>query len=160
MDPQTGGFTYMTPLMSGAAREYSSPADNAFWCCVGTGMESHAKHGDSIFWEGDDGTLYVNLYIPSEARWAARGVRLELDTRYPFEPEIRLSLPAVRDGRFALALRIPAWAGAGGYGKRQRHTVRRTRAARLRNARAHLARGRQCGAVMLPLALRTEADAW
>jgi len=37
-------------------------------------MESHAKHGDSIFWEGTDGTLYVNLYIPAEARWAARAL--------------------------------------------------------------------------------------
>ena len=63
-DPATGGFTYMTPLMTGSRRGYSSPSRDAFWCCVGTGMESHSKHGDSIFWEGD-GTLLVNLYIPA-----------------------------------------------------------------------------------------------
>ena len=59
-DPKTAGFTYMTPLMSGAERGYSTPADDAFWCCVGTGMESHSKHGDSIFWQGADGGFIVN----------------------------------------------------------------------------------------------------
>jgi DUF1680 family protein len=49
-NPATGGFTYMTPMMSGAARGYSQPGEEVFWCCVGSGMESHAKHGDSIFW--------------------------------------------------------------------------------------------------------------
>jgi DUF1680 family protein len=48
-NPATGGFTYMTPMMSGAARGYSQPGEEVFWCCVGSGMESHAKHGDSIF---------------------------------------------------------------------------------------------------------------
>ncbi len=109
-DPATGGFTYMTPLMSGAAREYSSTADDAFWCCVGTGMESHAKHGDSIFWEGRDGTLYVNLYIPADADWASRRAHLVLDTRYPFEPESLLRFERVATGRFPVALRVPAWA--------------------------------------------------
>ncbi|GHC89318.1 glycoside hydrolase family 127 protein [Novosphingobium pokkalii] len=108
-NPATGGFTYMTPLMSGAAREYSGPSEDVFWCCVGSGMESHAKHGDSIFWEGDD-TLFVNLYIPATATWQAKGVTATLDTDYPFKPEVRLSLDAVKQGRFALALRIPAWA--------------------------------------------------
>jgi len=109
-DPKTAGFTYMTPLMTGTAREYSTPKDDAFWCCVGTGMESHAKHGEAIFWEGD-GTLLVNLYIPAEARWQARGAVLTLDTRYPFEPESRLTLTKLaRPGRFPIALRVPGWA--------------------------------------------------
>lgn len=109
-DPDTGRFTYMTPLMSGAAREYSGKGDDDFWCCVGTGMESHSKHGDSIFWEGRNGTLYVNLYIPAQADWASRRARIVLDTRYPFEPESRLHFDRVASGRFPVALRVPAWA--------------------------------------------------
>jgi DUF1680 family protein len=112
-DPATGGFTYMTPLMSGAAREFSTTPDDAFWCCVGSGMESHAKHGDSIFWEGADGTFYVNLYTPADADWAARGAQVTLDTRYPFEPEATLTFTRLRRGRFPVALRVPVWAGAG-----------------------------------------------
>jgi DUF1680 family protein len=109
-EPVYGGFTYMTPLMSGAKRGYSQPGEDGFWCCVGTGMESHAKHGESIFWEGGD-TLFVNLYIPADARWAARGASLTLDTRYPFEGESRLTFTKLaRGGRFPVALRVPGWA--------------------------------------------------
>jgi hypothetical protein len=76
-NPATGGFTYMTPMMSGAARGYSQPGEEVFWCCVGSGMESHAKHGDSIYWTGHDGaggdTLFVNLYIPSTMVWQDKG---------------------------------------------------------------------------------------
>ncbi|KQT33625.1 hypothetical protein ASG29_06310 [Sphingomonas sp. Leaf412] len=109
-DPKTAGFTYMTPLMSGATRGYSTVADDGFWCCVGSGMESHAKHGDSVLWEGD-GTLIVNLYTPVDATWAARGAQVTLDTKYPFEPESRLTLARLdKPGRFSIALRVPGWA--------------------------------------------------
>ncbi|UAL09917.1 glycoside hydrolase family 127 protein [Caulobacter segnis] len=112
-NPKTGGFTYMTPLLTGAGREFSNPADDPFWCCVGTGMEAHAKHGESIFWEGE-GALLVNLYIPAEAQWKARGAALKLETRYPYEPESRLTLTSLAEpGRFTVALRVPAWAGQG-----------------------------------------------
>ncbi|WP_439406730.1 beta-L-arabinofuranosidase domain-containing protein [Bradyrhizobium sp. DASA03076] len=108
-NPETAGFAYYMPMRTGAARRYSSPSEEAFWCCVGTGMESHAKHGDSIFWEGED-TLFVNLYIPSTAQWQTKGVALILETEYPFKSEIKLTLAAVEFDRFAVALRIPGWA--------------------------------------------------
>ena len=110
-NPKTGMFTYMTPLMSGAAREFSGPTD-AFWCCVGSGIESHAKHGESIFWEGDD-TLFVNLYIPAQARWAARNASIRLDTRYPQDGTAKLRFEKLdAPARFSVALRIPAWAAS------------------------------------------------
>lgn len=107
--PVTGMFTYMTPLMSGAAREFSKPTED-FWCCVGSGMESHAKHGESIYWEGD-GALLVNLYIPSRAQWRTRGATVTLDTGYPLNGSATLKLEALaKPARFAIALRVPAWA--------------------------------------------------
>jgi DUF1680 family protein len=109
-DPETGGFTYMTPLMSGAERGFSTTADDAFWCCVGSGMEAHAKHGESIFWEGSDGTFFVNLYIPADARWAARRAEVRLETAYPFGETATLTFDKVSAGRFPVALRVPAWA--------------------------------------------------
>ncbi|QJD92662.1 glycoside hydrolase family 127 protein [Duganella dendranthematis] len=108
-NPRTGMFTYMTPLMSGVAREYSSE-ENDFWCCVLSGMESHAKHGDSIYWENGD-TLFVNLYIPSTVEWKAGAAQLELNTRYPYEGDIDLKVRRLAGQRtFTVALRIPAWA--------------------------------------------------
>ncbi|WP_313790156.1 glycoside hydrolase family 127 protein [Sphingomonas oryzagri] len=108
-DPSTGMFTYMTPLMSGIKRGWSEPV-NDFWCCVGSGMESHAKHGDSIYWQGKD-TLLVNLFIPSRAHWAAKGADVELATGYPYDGAVRLTLSTLkRAGAFAIAMRVPAWA--------------------------------------------------
>ncbi|WP_348636254.1 glycoside hydrolase family 127 protein [Sphingomonas sp. LaA6.9] len=108
-NPRTGMFTYMMPLMSGTKREWSDPFDS-FWCCVCSGMESHAKHGDSIWWEGDD-TLFVNLFIPSRAEWKAQSASFEIATRYPYEGRVELKVAELKgSGRFAVALRIPGWA--------------------------------------------------
>jgi len=109
--PRDGAFAYMVPLMSGAAREWSTPFDS-FWCCVGTGMETHAKHGDSVFWEGA-GTLYVNLYVPATLDWAARGIRLALETAYPFGERVTLRITEAHGGEVLdLALRRPGWCPA------------------------------------------------
>ena len=56
-------MSYYVPLKPGAFKTYSTP-DDSFWCCVGTGMENHAKYGDTIYFH-DDQSLYVNLFIPS-----------------------------------------------------------------------------------------------
>jgi DUF1680 family protein len=105
--PRDGMFAYMTPMRAGSARVFSTPTDT-FWCCVGTGMESHAKHGESIWWRGPD-TLFVNLYIPSVLDWRETGTRWSLDTDYPASG--RIVLTAERAGRMPseLALRLPAW---------------------------------------------------
>jgi hypothetical protein len=108
-NPKTGMFSYMTPLFTGAARGFSDPVDN-WTCCHGSGMESHAKHGESIFWQSSD-TLFVNLYIPATARWAAKGAQIRLDTGYPYDGNIVFSLGSLRrPTKFKLALRVPAWA--------------------------------------------------
>ena len=109
-EPVNGGFTYMMPLMAGAKRAYSEREGEEFWCCVGTGMESHSKHGESIFWTGDD-TLIVNLYIPADAAWKERDAALGLDTVYPFDGAATLTFKKLgKAGRFPVALRVPGWA--------------------------------------------------
>jgi uncharacterized protein len=110
-DPATGMFAYMTPMMAGATRRYSTPTGD-FWCCVGSGMESHAKHGESIWWR-DGERLVVNLYIPSRLDWRERGLTVDLETAYPAGDEIDLSIVRARAGEdVTLALRLPAWCSA------------------------------------------------
>ncbi|MGE3251964.1 MAG: beta-L-arabinofuranosidase domain-containing protein [Hyphomonadaceae bacterium] len=104
-----GAFAYMVPLMSGAHREWSTP-EGEFWCCVGTGMESHAKHGESIYWRNAD-TLFVNLYIASELDWAERGARVAMESRLPHSGDVDLRIEALeRPQSFTIALRAPTWA--------------------------------------------------
>jgi DUF1680 family protein len=108
-NPKTGMFSYMMPLMSGTARDFSSP-DNDFWCCVLTGIESHSKHGDSIYWQQDD-TLFVNLYIPSTLNWTAQKAAFQLDTKYPYDGHMAFKVTQLSGAKtFTVALRIPAWA--------------------------------------------------
>lgn len=107
-DPSDGMFTYMTPMITAGVRGWSSPTDD-FWCCVGTGMESHAKHGDSIWWEARGG-LAVNLYIPSTMRWRKRNIELTLETRYPYDGAVSLKVTrAAKPQHFTLSLRVPHW---------------------------------------------------
>lgn len=105
--PETGAFVYFMPLSAGARRTYSTPEDS-FWCCVGSGMETHSKHGESIFWHDAD-TLFVNLFIPSTAEWRERGMKVALDTRYPFGEQVVLSIDKAPRAATTIALRIPGW---------------------------------------------------
>ncbi|MDJ0276447.1 glycoside hydrolase family 127 protein [Sphingomonas sp. 2R-10] len=110
--PDTGQFVYFMPLASGARRSHSSPEDS-FWCCVGSGMESHAKHADSIFWHDAavaGGTLYVNLYIPSRLDWPDRELSLDLDTAMPLEGRATLTVRRAPRRVQRIALRLPGWA--------------------------------------------------
>lgn len=109
--PETGMLAYFMPMTPGGRRQFSTPTDS-FWCCVGSGMESHAKHGESIYWRRDD-TLFVNLFIPSRLDWAERGARIDLDTQFPNgeSVEIRVSEAGPRPN-LTLAVRLPAWCEA------------------------------------------------
>ena len=110
-DPATGMMIYYCPLKPGAFKTYSKP-DASFWCCVGTGMESHAKYADTIYFHGDD-SLYVNLFVPSELTWREKGLVVRQDTRFPEEDTTRLTLQPDRPLRLAVKLRYPAWARSG-----------------------------------------------
>ncbi len=110
-DPSTGMMCYYVPLKPGAFRTYSTP-DQSFWCCVGTGMENHAKYGDTIYFH-DDRSLYVNLFIASEVSWKDKGLVLRQDTQFPETASTRLNVAATAPVRLALKIRYPYWATAG-----------------------------------------------
>jgi DUF1680 family protein len=112
--PGSGGFVYFTPMRPNHYRVYSQ-VDEAMWCCVGSGIESHAKYGEFIYaHEGD--ALYVNLFIPSTLNWREKGVRITQTNRFPDQAGTRLTLDA--DARFTMKIRYPAWVAAGKLGVR------------------------------------------
>ncbi len=80
-------------------------------CCSGTITQIAADYRISAWLRDPDG-VYVNLYIPSTLRWKQHGadITLRQDTTYPFEEQISFVVRAARPTRFALRLRIPAWA--------------------------------------------------
>jgi len=106
-DPATGMVLYYCPLRPGAWKSFSTPEDS-FWCCVGTGMENHAKYGDTIYFR-DDRSLYVNLFIPSEVTWRKKGLAVKQYTRFPEEEATHLTISAAAPTRLALKVRNPSW---------------------------------------------------
>jgi len=110
-DPSTGMMCYYVPLKPGAFKTYSKPEDS-FWCCVGTGMENHAKYPDTIYFHNDQ-SLYVNLFIASELNWKGRGITLRQDTQFPETDTTRLTFTTAKPVRLALKIRYPSWAQSG-----------------------------------------------
>jgi uncharacterized protein len=111
MDSEDGRTCYMVPVGRGVQHEYQDMF-RSFTCCVGSGMESHALHGDGLYYESGD-KLWVNLYAPSTAKWEAAGVDLKLDTSFPEGETATLKFTLKAPKRFTLALRRPSWAEAG-----------------------------------------------
>lgn len=107
-DPRTGMFVYLMSLKPGHFKTFSTP-ENAFWCCVGTGMENHAKYGDTIYFH-DDGSLYLNLFIPSELSWPEKKLVVRQETTFPESDKTRLTFQCGRPTQLALRIRWPAWA--------------------------------------------------
>ena len=98
-DPKTGMVSYYCPLKPGAFKTFSTPTES-FWCCVGTGMENHAKYNDTIYFHatGSSPALYVNLFIPSELTWKEKGLTVRQLTRYPEEDSTSIAMTAERPG--------------------------------------------------------------
>jgi DUF1680 family protein len=108
-NPETGMMCYFVPLRMGARKTFSSPF-NTFTCCVGSGMENHVKYTEGIYYETPEGNLVVNLFIPSEVNWKTRDVVVKLETRFPEEEKISLTVKTSSPKKFALTIRKPTWA--------------------------------------------------
>jgi DUF1680 family protein len=103
-------LTYFVPVNPGARRSYG----NLGTCCGGTGLESHTKFQDSIYFRSVDGsTLYVNLYLASTLEWPERGLRIEQSTGYPADPSGTTTLTVRGGGRLDIKLRVPYWVERG-----------------------------------------------
>lgn len=111
IDPANGMTTYFLSLAPGHFKVYSTPT-KSFWCCTGTGLENHAKYGDSIYFH-DDNTLWVNLFIASELDWRDKGVTVRQETKFPEEAGTTLVFHAARPTSLVVKLRVPSWATQG-----------------------------------------------
>lgn len=111
IEPSTGHTQYYLSVAPAAWKTFNSEYDS-FWCCTGTGVEEFAKLANSIYFHDDDG-LYVNLFVPSELRWAEKGITVRQENNFPETPSTTLKVSADRPSRWALRLRIPYWATSG-----------------------------------------------
>ncbi|MER5831307.1 beta-L-arabinofuranosidase domain-containing protein [Streptomyces sp. NPDC002130] len=115
-----GHVTYFTPLNPGGRRGVGpawgggtwSTDYGTFWCCQGTGLETHTRLMDSIYFRTDN-TLIVNLFVPSVLDWSERGITVTQTTAYPISDTTTLQVTGNVSGTWAMRIRIPGWtAGA------------------------------------------------
>lgn len=107
-DPKRGMFVYLMSLKPGHFKTFSTP-ENSFWCCVGTGMENHAKYGGTIYFHNEH-SLYLNLFIASQLTWPEKHLVVRQDTQFPESDTTRLTFKCDQPVSLALKIRWPKWA--------------------------------------------------
>ena len=111
--PTDYGVCYQYAVGLNATKPFGSPTPQET-CCGGTGAENHVKYQEATYFvtnpsslNPQPSTLYVALYLPSEAQWGDIAIKQECE--WPAEKS-RLTFSG---GRFALKLRVPYWATTG-----------------------------------------------
>ena len=103
IEPSDGRVTYFLPMMTGAYK-LQNRANDSFWCCQASAMESHVKPGRLVY-SKHGGTLYVNQFIPST--YDDGEISLRLETDFPAHESARV---VVAHGKGRIAVRRPFWA--------------------------------------------------
>lgn len=97
----TGESTYFLPLGPGMKREFLF--ENS--CCHGTGMESHFKYGEHIYYY-EENTLGVNLFIPSELTDIKNGIYAKICADENLPEKVRIHVQGNIEN---LKIRLPYW---------------------------------------------------
>jgi DUF1680 family protein len=109
-NPENGMFCYFVPLRMGGAKTFSDEL-NTFTCCVGTGMENHAKYAEGIYYESADAqNLYVNVFVPSVLNWKAKNVSVTQNGSLLDSDTIAFVFQTKKPVSFSFSLRKPYWA--------------------------------------------------
>jgi DUF1680 family protein len=105
----SGMMCYFVPMRMGGQKSYSDKF-NSFWCCVGSGIENHAKYGEAIYYGSADGGLFVNLFIPSQLNWKEKNIQVTQSTSFPETNSSTLVITSSKPQSFPLYIRDPWWA--------------------------------------------------
>ena len=108
-NPETGMMCYFVPLRMGTQKVFSD-SFKTFTCCVGSGMENHSKYAESIYYEGEDSSLFINLFIPSELNWREKEVIVKQETDFPESDHTGITINTESPVTFTMKIRYPGWA--------------------------------------------------
>lgn len=108
--PENGRVIYNLSLDMGGTKTYQNPF--GFTCCVGSGMENHAKYGRNIYFHNDD-EIFLFQYIASELDWSEKGVTIRQETAFPQEQGTAIHISTDLPICFTLQIRFPYWAEKG-----------------------------------------------
>lgn len=110
-NPENGMMTYFVPLRMGTKKQFSNQF-NTFTCCVGSGIENHAKYAEQIYSYDGKNDLYVNLFIPSVLNWKEKNIRITQTNYIPESKQVRLVVTTANPSSFTLKIRKPSWSAS------------------------------------------------
>lgn len=104
-DPHNGNISYYTSWVG------PKECTNSILCCVSSGPRGIALI-PQLVWGLEKSALIVNLYTPGRVRFQMEGVAVEvvLETAFPSDGVVRLTVSAERTTHFTVRLRVPEWA--------------------------------------------------
>ena len=107
MQPDGRTF-YYSDYHPGARKQYFP---SRWPCCSGTYAEITADYPLDIYFH-DDEALFVNLFTPSHVRWSHAGqmITVEQAGEFPQSDTTVFTVHTKTSARFALNVRVPAWA--------------------------------------------------
>jgi len=76
-------------------------------------MENHSKYAEGIYYRGNDGSLYVNLFIASVLNWKEKGITLTQQSAYPESDKTSLTVQTKTAQTFTMRIRQPWWTKQG-----------------------------------------------
>lgn len=103
-------FFYGNPLSSVGNNARSAWFGTA--CCPSNIARLVASVGDYIYGKSD-GKVWVNLFVGSNTSFQVgkTAVPLKMDTNYPWDGNVKISVSPAQKVKYALNIRIPGWAG-------------------------------------------------
>jgi DUF1680 family protein len=110
-NPENGMMTYFVPLRMGTKKQFSDQF-NTFTCCVGSGIENHAKYAEQIYSYDGKNNLYVNLFIPSVLNWKGKNIRITQTNYIPESKQVKLIVTAAKPTEFTVKIRKPSWSNS------------------------------------------------
>ena len=121
MDRKTGATQYYLSIYPGAWKTFNT--ENAsFWCYTGTGVEEFSKLNDSIYFQDGNG-IFVNLFVPSELTWKAKGLRIRQERSAAHSTSSTLTVQTSEPVRLPIHIRVPYWAGSEAYVRVNGHLI-------------------------------------
>lgn len=104
-------FFYGNPLASNATHERKEWFGTA--CCPSNIARLVASLGDYIYAKSTN-AIWVNLFVSSNTKikLADNEVSVNIQTNFPLDGKVKISLAPSAQNKFALHIRIPSWAGS------------------------------------------------
>jgi DUF1680 family protein len=101
-------FFYGNPLASRGQHQRREWFGTA--CCPANIARLVASLGNYIYAKSDD-AIYVNLFVGSNTMIPLKNgnVNVKMETNYPWEGKIKLTIDPVKKSKFKVYLRIPGW---------------------------------------------------